>query len=321
METTILHTLFNFWTGLALVLLVVLKISVRFVPQNSAHVVERFGKYNKTLTAGINFLLPMIDRVSAVQSLKENAIDVPSQGAITKDNISLIVDGILYFKVIDAYKATYGIEDYVYGVTQLAQTAMRSEIGKIELDKSFEDREQLNKAIISSLNEASAPWGVQVMRYEIRDIVPPKTVLEAMEQQMRAEREKRAVILQSEGERQSAINRAEGERQSKVLSAEGDKAQQVLRAQGEASAILMVAEARAKAIEVIGNTASTAEGQKAVQLELATQAIAAKAAIAKASTIVLMDGEKSGAANVVAEAVAVVTAMNRSEAFRPGANA
>jgi len=317
MDATIyLDTFFNFWTGLAIVLLVLLKTSVRFVPQNRADVVERFGKYNQTMTAGLNFVIPMIDRVAASRSLKEEAFDVPGQTAITKDNISLGVDGVLYIKVVDAARATYGVQDYIFAVTQLAQTTMRAEIGKMDLDKTFEDRDQLNKAIISCLNEASAPWGVQVMRYEIKDILPPQSVLEAMERQMKAEREKRAAILESEGERQSSINRAEGAKQARVLAAEADKAEQILNAEGEAQAIFMVAAAKARSIEVIGKTASTAEGQKAVQMDLATQAIAAKAAIAKQSTVVLMDAEKSSAANIVAEAVAVVAAMNQSDAFR-----
>jgi regulator of protease activity HflC (stomatin/prohibitin superfamily) len=225
------------------------------------------------------------------------------------------VDGVLYLKVLDAYKASYGIDDYSFGVTQLAQTTMRSEIGKIDLDKTFEERDALNVSIVQSINEAAEPWGVQVMRYEIKDIEPPRTVLEAMERQMKAEREKRAVILESEGERQSAINVAEGEKQAQVLAAEADRAQQILRAEGEARAIEMVAEAKATALRKIGEAAATTEGQKAVQLDLATRAIEAKQEIAKESTVVLMDDKNSSAGSVVAEAVAVVSAMNRSEAF------
>ena len=315
MESTVLDFIFNFWTGLAVVLLILLKNSVKFVPQNRAYVVERFGKYQRTLEAGLNFIVPFIDRVAYDRSLKEQAVDVPSQSAITKDNIGLTVDGVLYLKVLDANKASYGIEDYTFAVTQLAQTTMRSEIGKIELDKTFEERDALNVSIVHSINEASEPWGVQVMRYEIKDIEPPRTVLEAMERQMKAEREKRAVILESEGERQSAINVAEGEKQAQVLAAEADRAQQILRAEGEARAIEMVAEAKATALRKIGEAAATDEGQKAVQLDLATLAIEAKQQIAKESTVVLMDDKNSSAGSVVAEAVAVVSAMNRSEAF------
>lgn len=306
---------FNFWTGLALVVFVVLKGSVKFVPQNQAYVIERFGKYSTTLFAGLNFIIPFVDKVAYDRSLKERASDVASQSAITRDNISLEVDGVLYMKVLDPYKASYGVEDYVYAVTQLAQTTMRSEIGKIELDKTFEERDALNIAIVASINEAAHPWGVQVLRYEIKDISPPRSVQEAMEQQMKAEREKRAAILESEGKRQAAINRAEGEKQAKVLSAEGVKIEQVLKAEGEALAIFTVAEAQAKALEIIGKTASTPEGQKAVQLELATKSIGAKQAIARESTVVLMDGQSTSTSQTVAEALSIVTAMNRSGSF------
>ena len=309
----ILNLVFNFWVGLAILSLVLAKVSVKFVPQNRAYVVERFGKYNKTMDAGLNFLLPFIDKIAYERSLKEQAFDVPSQSAITRDNISLVVDGVLYLKVIDPYKASYGVDDYVYAVTQLAQTTMRSEIGKIELDKTFEEREVLNTNIVASINEAAGPWGVQVLRYEIKDIEPPRTVLEAMERQMKAEREKRAVILESEGERQSAINVAEGAKQAKVLSAEADKLEQILRAEGEAQAIIAVAEAKAEALKVVGAAAITESGQKAIQLELAEQAIAAKQAIAKESSVVLLSDEKTGASNIVAEAMTIINALNRKQ--------
>lgn len=307
----LLDLVFNFWVGLAVLSIVLVKSSIKFVPQNQAYIVERFGKYNKTMEAGLNFLFPFIDKVSYDRSLKEQAFDVPSQAAITRDNISLVVDGVLYLKVLDPYKASYGVDDYVYAVTQLAQTTMRSEIGKIELDKTFEEREALNTNIVAAINEAAGPWGVQVLRYEIKDIEPPRTVLEAMERQMKAEREKRAVILESEGERQSAINIAEGEKQAKVLAAEADKAQQILRAEGEAQAILAVADARAKALDVVGAAAIKETGQKAVQLELAEQAIAAKQAIAKESSVVLLSDDKTGASNVVAEAMTIINALNK----------
>ena len=308
---------FSFWTGLAIVLIIVLKTSIKFVPQNRAYVVERFGKFRTTLAAGLNFIVPFIDKVAYDRSLKEQAIDVPSQSAITKDNIGLTVDGVLYMKVLDPYKASYGVEEYAFAVTQLAQTTMRSEIGKIDLDKTFEERDLLNAAIVNAINQASEPWGVQVLRYEIKDIQPPRSVLEAMERQMKAEREKRAVILESEGERQSAINVAEGDKQAKVLAAEADRAEQILQAEGEARAIELVAEAKANALDTIGRAAATQEGQKAVQLDLATKAIEAKQEIAKESTVVLMDGQSNSAGSVVAEAVAIVSAMNQSEAFSP----
>lgn len=307
--------LFSFWTGLAVISIVLLKTSIKFVPQNNALVVERFGKFQRTLTAGLNLIVPFIDKVAYNRTLKEQAIDVPSLGAITKDNIGLTVDGVLYLKVLDPYKASYGVEEYTFAVTQLAQTTMRSEIGKMDLDKTFEERDQLNTAIVSAINDAAEPWGVQVLRYEISDITPPRTVLEAMERQMKAEREKRAAILESEGERQSSINVAEGEKQAKVLAAEAERTEQILMAEGEARAITLVAEAQAAALTTIGQSAATHEGQKAVQLDLATKAIAAKQEIAKESTIVLMDGQSNNTGSVVAEAVAVVSAMNQSPAF------
>ena len=311
---------FSFWIGLAFVTLVILTSSIKFVPQNTAYVVERFGKFKTTLVAGLNFVVPFIDKVAYKVSLKELALDVPSQSAITKDNITLTVDGVLYLKVIDPEKSSYGIDNYVFGVTQLAQTTMRSEIGKITLDRTFEERDLLNAAIVQAINEAGEAWGTTCLRYEIKDITPPKSVLEAMERQMKAERDKRATVLESEGERQSAINVAEGQKQAVVLAAEGEREQQILKAQGEADAIRTVAEAQAMALRTVGDAAATEEGQKAMQLDLATRAIAAKADIAKESTVVLMDGNKSDAGAVVAESMAVVAAMNSSGAFSNSGN-
>ena len=305
----------GFWVGLAAVVLLILNSSVKFVPQNMAYVVERFGKFRRTMLAGLNFVIPFIDRVAYKVSLKEMALDVPSQHAITRDNIMLTVDGVLYMKVLDPEKSSYGIENYQFGVTQLAQTTMRSEIGKITLDKTFEERELLNSAIVNAINEAGAAWGTTCLRYEIKDITPPSSVLEAMERQMKAERDKRAVVLESEGERQSAINVAEGQKEAQVLAAEAERQQRILEAQGEAQAITTVADAQAAALRTIGDAAATPEGQKGVQLDLATKAIDAKQQIAKESTIVLMDGQKSEAGSVVAESMAVVAAMNSSNAF------
>jgi len=316
---SIFDLIFSVWTALAIAILALLKSAIKFVPQNHAYIVERFGKYQSTLSAGLNFIIPYIDRIAYARSLKEQAVDVHGQSAITKDNINLTVDGVLYLKVLDPYKASYGIEDHIFAVTQLAQTTMRAEIGKLELDKTFEERNALNVAIVHAINQASEPWGVQVLRYEIKDIVPPRSVLEAMERQMKAERDKRASILESEGVRQAAINVAEGDKQAKVLAAEAEKAQQVLKAEGEARAIELVAIAKAQALKVVGETAATEAGQKAVQLDLATRAIEAKQQIAKASTVVLMDGKTSEPGSVVAEAMAVVAAMQASGSFTPGA--
>ena len=300
---------------LVLVLIVIgLKSSIKFVPQNRAYVIERFGKYQSTKEAGLNFILPFIDRISADRSLKEKAVDVPEQSAITKDNISLSVDGVLYFRVLDPYKATYGIDDYVFAVTQLAQTTMRSELGKMELDKTFEERDILNTNIVAAINEASGPWGIQVLRYEIKDIVPPQSVMQAMEAQMKAERVKRAQILESEGDRQSAINRAEGAKASVVLAAEAEKEEQVLRAEGEAKAIVAIATAQAESLRQVGQAAATEEGQKAVQLDLATKAIEAKLAIAKESSVVLLPDNGTDAASIVTQAMTIINTLNKNVA-------
>ncbi|MEZ8143833.1 stomatin 2 [Enterovibrio norvegicus FF-33] len=306
----LLPALLNTWVILAILVVIFLRSAVKFVPQNTAYVIERFGKYHKTMEAGLNILVPFIDRLAYVRTLKEQAFDVPSQSAITRDNISLIVDGVLYIKVVDPVKACYGVDDYIFSVTQLAQTSMRSEIGRMELDKTFEERESLNTAIVSAINEAALPWGVQVLRYEIKDIDPPRSVLDAMERQMKAEREKRAVILESEGARQSEINVAEGNKQARVLAAEAERSEQILQAEGEAQAILAVAQAQAEALEVIGRTASTEEGQKAIQLDLAVKAIEAKKAIAKESSVVLLPDSQSSAAGVVAEAMSIINTLN-----------
>ncbi|MFT5711838.1 MAG: regulator of protease activity HflC (stomatin/prohibitin superfamily) [Kangiellaceae bacterium] len=295
--------------AIIVLVLVLLKNSIKFVPQNRVFVIERFGKFQSTKEAGLNFILPFIDRVAADRSLKEQAVDVQEQSAITKDNISLMVDGVLYFRVMDPYKATYGVEDYAFAVLQLAQTTMRSELGKMELDKTFEERDILNLNIVTAINQAAGPWGIQVMRYEIKDIIPPGSIMEAMEAQMKAERVKRAQILESEGDRQSAINRAEGQKAAVVLAAEADKSQQILRAQGEASAIVAVAEAQAEALKKVGEAANTEQGQKAIQLDLATRAIEAKKAIAKESSVVLLPDSGTDIASVVAQATSIINAM------------
>ncbi|MCF7354778.1 slipin family protein [Vibrio sp. CK2-1] len=296
---------------LFILVVVILKSSIKFVPQNQAWVVERFGKFQSTKIAGINFIIPFIDRISAVRSLKEQAQDVPSQSAITRDNISLVVDGVLYFRVLDAYKATYGVDDYAFAVTQLAQTTMRSELGKMELDKTFEERDVLNTNIVSAINVAAEPWGIQVLRYEIKDIVPPQSIMESMEAQMKAERVKRAQILESEGDRQAAINVAEGKKQAQVLAAEADKTEQILKAEGEAKAIIAVANAQAEALKTVGDAANTEEGQKAIQLDLATKAIEAKHAIAKESSVVLLPDSGTDASSLVAQGMSIINSLNK----------
>ncbi len=311
----LIEMLLNFvftWPFVVLVLLlVIMKSSIIFVPQNRAYVIERFGKFRSNKEAGLNFIMPFVDKIAADRSLKEQAVDVPSQGAITRDNITLTVDGVLYFRVLDPYRATYGVEDYSFAVVQLAQTTMRSELGKMELDKTFEERDKLNLNIVESINIASEPWGVQVLRYEIKDIVPPATIMEAMEAQMKAERVKRAQILESEGDRQSAINVAEGQKQAQVLAAEADKAEQVLKAEGEAKAIVAVASAQAEALITVGDAAKTEEGQKAIQLDLASKAIEAKQAIAKESTVVLLPDAATDTSSMVAQAMTIINTLNK----------
>ena len=272
--------------GIVVVAVIVLVKTAIVVPQQNAFVVERLGKYAKTLSAGFHILIPFIEKVAYKHTLKEQAADIDEQICITKDNVQVGVDGVLYLQVLDPARASYGIGDYMFAISQLAQTTLRSEIGKIDLDRTFEERGMINANVVVELDKASDPWGVKVLRYEIKNINPPQDVLGAMEKQMRAEREKRAVILESEGRRQSAINVAEGEKQSKVLAAEADRAEQILQAEGEAKAIEMVAEARANALRAVGEAAATEKGQKAVQLDLATRAIAARDAGLLAEEIV-----------------------------------
>src|SRR5499425_1139762 len=233
-----------------LVLYVIAKTAV-VVPQQSAYVVERLGKYSGTLNAGFHILLPFVDTLRYRHSLKETAVDIPEQVCITRDNVQVHVDGVLYLKVLNPERASYGISDYMFAISQLAQTALRSEIGKIDLDRTFEERTHINVQVVNELDKASEPWGIKVLRYEIKNITPPQDVLAAMEKQMRAEREKRAVILTSEGARDAAINNAEGEKQQAIKASEGKKQQQINEAEGQASAILAVAEATSEGIRKV----------------------------------------------------------------------
>ena len=225
----------------------------------------------------------------------------------------MLFRSVLYFRVLDPYKASYGVDDYVFAVTQLAQTTMRSELGKMELDRTFEERNLLNIGIVEAINEAAEPWGIQVLRYEIKDIVPPRSVMDAMEAQMKAERVKRAQILESEGDRQSAINVAEGKKQAQVLAAEAEKTEQILRAQGAASAILAVAEAQAEALRKVGEAANTDEGVKAIQFDLATKAIAAREAIAKESSVILLPDNGTDPSALVATSMAIINSLNKHQ--------
>ena len=251
-----------------LAIVVVIKTAV-IVPQQSAYVVESLGKYSRTLAAGFHILIPFIDRVAYKHTLKEQAMDVEEQICITSDNVQVGVDGVLYMQVLDARNASYGIGDYGFAISQLAQTTLRSEIGRIELDKTFEERNHINLRVVEELDEATDPWGVKVLRYEIKNINPPGDVVSAMEKQMRAEREKRATVLVSEGERDAKINEAEGEKQRVIKESEAAKEQQINEAQGEAAAILAVAEATAEGLRKVADALSSEGGDKAMQLRVA----------------------------------------------------
>jgi regulator of protease activity HflC (stomatin/prohibitin superfamily) len=262
--------------------------SVKVVPQQHAWVIERLGKYNGTLTPGLSFLMPFIDRVAYKHLLKEVPLDIPSQVCITRDNTQLQVDGILYFQVTDAMRASYGSSNYVVAISQLAQTSLRSVIGKLELDKTFEERDIINSQVVQAIDEAALNWGVKVLRYEIKDLTPPKEILHAMQQQITAEREKRALIAASEGRRQEQINIATGEREAFIARSEGEKQAAINNAQGQAAAILAVAEANAQAIERVAAAIRQPGGEQAVQLKVAEQAVNAYSKVAADATTTLI---------------------------------
>ncbi|MBM4253035.1 MAG: paraslipin [Deltaproteobacteria bacterium] len=242
---------------------------VRIVPQQSAYVVERLGKYDRTLTAGLHIILPFIDRVSYKHSLKELVLDVPEQLCITRDNVQIHVDGVLFMRVMDASRASYGVSNYQWAVSQLAQTTLRSEFGKLDLDRTFEERESINGQVVLALDKATESWGVKVLRYEIKSITPPKDVIEAMEKQMRAEREKRAKILESEGDRDSKINRADGVKQETIKASEAQRQKQINEAEGEASAILAIATATANGLRQVASALAADGGREAARLRVA----------------------------------------------------
>ena len=279
---------------------------VRIVPQKQAFIVERLGKYHCTLDAGLHLLVPVIDRVSYKHTLKEQAIDVPPQQCITRDNITVEVDGILYLQVMDPAKASYGIGNYLFATTQLAQTTMRSEMGKIELDKSFEERMLVNMAIVEAVDKASDPWGVKVTRYEIKNITPPQSIRDAMEKQMRAEREKRALIAESEGDRQAKINRAEGEKQQAIAISEGEKMKRINEAGGRAQEILLVAEAQANGIRQVASAINEQGGMNAVNMQLAQQYLTEFGKLAKANNTMIIPSDLANVAGILKAATSVI---------------
>lgn len=304
---------------IAIILLVIAVIfitrSVKVVPQQNAWVVERLGKYHATLAPGLNFLVPFIDRVAYKHSLKEIPLDVPSQVCITRDNTQLQVDGILYFQVTDPMRASYGSSNYIMAISQLAQTTLRSIIGRLELDKTFEERDMINAKVVEAIDEAALNWGVKVLRYEIKDLTPPAEILRSMQAQITAEREKRAVIATSEGKRQEQINLAEGQKQAAIAKSEGEKQAQINNAEGEAAAITAVAEASAKAIAYIAQAIERPGGQQAVQLKVAEKAVEAYSLVAsEATTTLVVPSNMTEVSALITSAMKMVQAGHQNPA-------
>jgi regulator of protease activity HflC (stomatin/prohibitin superfamily) len=297
---------------LAVLIAIVIAKTAVVVPQQSAFVVERLGKYHSTLGAGFHILVPFVDVIRYRHSLKEQAVDIAEQVCITRDNVQVHVDGVLYLQVLNPERASYGVADPLFAISQLAQTTLRSEIGKIDLDKTFEERAHINIQVVQELDKASEPWGVKVLRYEIKNITPPVDVLAAMEKQMRAEREKRAMILTSEGQRDAAINQAEGEKQQVIKQSEAARQQQINEAEGQASAILAVAEATAEGIRKVAQAVSVPGGDQAVQLRVAEQYIERFGELAKKGNSLIVP------ANLTDVAAMVATAMNVGRRPSPG---
>ena len=290
---------------IALLLLFVVYRTAVVVPQQSAYVVERLGRYSTTLNAGFHILVPFVDVIRYRHSLKEVAVDIPAQVCITRDNVQVGVDGVLYMKILNPERASYGISDYLFAISQLAQTTLRSEVGKIDLDRTFEERTTINMAVVGELDKASEPWGVKVLRYEIKNIQPPHDVLAAMEKQMRAEREKRAVILTSEGQRDAAINTAEGEKQQVIKASEATRQQQINEAEGQAEAIRAVAAATAEGIQRVAAAIRTDGGMEAVQLRVAEQYVAQFGNLARSTNTVVVPANVSDLSGMIAAAMKV----------------
>ncbi|KON28453.1 stomatin 2 [miscellaneous Crenarchaeota group archaeon SMTZ-80] len=292
--------------GLIFILLIIIAKTIKIVPQKTAFIIERLGKYRDTLLAGLHILAPFIDKVAYKHTLKEQALDVASQTCITQDNIAVEVDGILYLQVIDPQKASYGINNYQFAATQLAQTTMRSVIGKLELDKTFEERDTINTQIVDAVDKASDPWGVKVTRYEVKNIVPPQSIKDAMEKQMRAVREKRALIAESEGDKQAKINRAEGDKQELIARSEGEKQRRINEAEGRAAEIERVAMATAKGIREIASAINEKGGIDAVNLRVAEQYISEFGNLAKANNSIIIPTNLSDVSGMIASAMSVI---------------
>ena len=287
---------------------------VRIVPQQSAYVIERLGRFHGVLEPGLNLIIPFLDRLAYVHSLKEVPLDVPEQVCITKDNTQLAVDGVLYYQVTDPRLASYGSANYVTAITQLAQTTLRSEIGKMELDKSFESRDEINRQIVAVLGEAGRNWGIKVLRYEIKSITPPESILRAMQAQITAEREKRALIAKSEGQRQESINLADGQRQAAILASEGEKQAQINQAQGEATAIRVIAEANAAGVRAVAEAISDKGGMDAANLKVAQQYVEAFGNLAKSSNTMIIPASAGDVASFIATAMSVLERTKQGQA-------
>ncbi|MBY0467454.1 MAG: paraslipin [Burkholderiaceae bacterium] len=299
---------------LAVIAVIFISQTFKIVPQQHAWVVERLGKYDRTLTPGLKFVVPFIERVAYKHSLKEVPLDVPSQVCITRDNTQLQVDGIIYFQITDPMRASYGSSNYIFAITQLAQTLLRSVIGKMELDKTFEERDTINASVVNALDEAAANWGVKVLRYEIKDLTPPAEILRSMQAQITAEREKRALIAASEGRKQEQINIATGEREAFIARSEGQRQAEINQAQGEAAAILAVAEASAEAIRKIAEAIRSPGGEQAVQLKVAEKAVEAYAQLAQKNNTMIVPGNMSEVSALIG------TAMTLLKPKLPGAS-
>lgn len=305
--------------SLVILLILVVLMGAKVVPQQTAYIVERLGKYHSTMSPGLNIIIPFVDRIAYKHTLKEVAADIPEQVCITKDNVQVAVDGVVFYQVMDPKLASYGISNFMFAVAQLAQTTMRSEIGKIVLDKCFEERGNINVAVVAAIDEAAAGWGVKVLRYEIKNITPPQTVLMAMEKQMQAEREKRATILYSEGEKQSAVNVAEGQKEKVVLESEALRQQAINQAEGQAAAIISVADATAEGIKKIADAIQSPGGMEAVQLRVAENLVEQYGKLAKSTNTMILPANFADMGSMIAAAMSVVKSSGSGAAGTPAA--